>query len=179
MNVLMMEDRNLFIADTYVNPEPTTAQIAEMTLLAAEEIRRFGIIPKAALLSHSNFGTENTASAIKMRQAYALIRANAPELEVDGEMHGDAALNEDIRRDAFPNSNLTGNANLLVMPTLDAANIAFNLLKTASGSGVTIGPILLGSAKPVHILTPSATVRRIVNMAALTVAEILAKEHQA
>jgi malate dehydrogenase (oxaloacetate-decarboxylating)(NADP+) len=114
-----------------------------------------------------------------MRQAYALIRANAPELEVDGEMHGDAALNEEIRRDAFPNSNLTGNANLLVMPTLDAANIAFNLLKTASGSGVTIGPILLGSAKPVHILTPSATVRRIVNMTALTVAEILAKEHQA
>jgi malate dehydrogenase (oxaloacetate-decarboxylating)(NADP+) len=179
MNVLMTEDRNLFIADTYVNPEPTTAQIAEMTLLAAEEIRRFGIVPKAALLSHSNFGTENTASAIKMRQAYALIRANAPELEVDGEMHGDAALNEEIRRDAFPNSNLTGNANLLVMPTLDAANIAFNLLKTASGSGVTIGPILLGSAKPVHILTPSATVRRIVNMTALTVAEILAKEHQA
>ena len=99
MNVLMMEDRNLFIADTYVNPEPTTAQIAEMTLLAAEEIRRFGIVPKAALLSHSNFGTENTASAIKMRQAYALIRANAPELEVDGEMHGDAALNEEIRRE--------------------------------------------------------------------------------
>ncbi|MBH1971509.1 NADP-dependent malic enzyme [Moraxellaceae bacterium AER2_44_116] len=179
MNVLMTEDRNLFIADTYVNPEPTTAQIAEMTLLAAEEIRRFGIVPKAALLSHSNFGTENTASAIKMRQAYALIRANAPELEVDGEMHGDAALNEEIRRATFPNSNLTGNANLLVMPTLDAANIAFNLLKTASGSGVTIGPILLGAAKPVHILTPSATVRRIVNMAALTVAEILAKEHQA
>jgi malate dehydrogenase (oxaloacetate-decarboxylating)(NADP+) len=150
-----------------------------MTLLAAEEIRRFGIVPKAALLSHSNFGTENTASAIKMRQAYALIRANAPELEVDGEMHGDTALNEEIRHASFPNSNLTGNANLLVMPTLDAANIAFNLLKTASGSGVTIGPILLGAAKPVHILTPSATVRRIVNMAALTVAEILAKEHQA
>jgi len=179
MNVLMTEDRNLFIADTYVNPEPSSQQIAEMTLLAAEEIRRFGIVPKAALLSHSNFGTENTASAIKMRQAYALIRANAPELEVDGEMHGDAALNEEIRKATFPKSNLTGNANLLVMPTLDAANIAFNLLKTASGSGVTIGPILLGAAKPVHVLTPSATVRRIVNMVALTVAEILAKEPQA
>ena len=179
MNVLMTEDRNLFIADTYVNPEPSSQQIAEMTLLAAEEIRRFGIVPKAALLSHSNFGTENTASAVKMRQAYALIRANAPELEVDGEMHGDAALNEEIRKATFPKSNLTGNANLLVMPTLDAANIAFNLLKTASGSGVTIGPILLGAAKPVHVLTPSATVRRIVNMVALTVAEILAKESQA
>ncbi|PTQ89049.1 NADP-dependent malic enzyme [Agitococcus lubricus] len=176
MNVLMTEDRNLFIADTYVNPEPTSQQIAEMTLLAAEEVRRFGIVPKAALLSHSNFGTENTASAIKMRQAYALIRANAPDLEVDGEMHGDAALNEEIRKATFPKSNLTGNANLLVMPTLDAANIAFNLLKTASGSGVTIGPILLGAAKPVHVLTPSATVRRIVNMVALTVAEIIAKE---
>lgn len=179
MNVLMTEDRNLFIADTYVNPEPTSQQIAEMTLLAAEEVRRFGIVPKAALLSHSNFGTENTASAIKMRQAYALIRANAPDLEVDGEMHGDAALNEEIRKATFPKSNLTGNANLLVMPTLDAANIAFNLLKTASGSGVTIGPILLGAAKPVHVLTPSATVRRIVNMVALTVAEIIAKEPQA
>lgn len=178
MNVLMMEDRNLFIADTYVNPEPSSQQIAEMTLLAAEEIRRFGIAPKAALLSHSNFGTENTASAIKMRQAYSLIRANAPELEVDGEMHGDAALNEEIRQASFPNANLRGNANLLVMPTLDAANIAFNLLKTAYGNDVTIGPILLGAAKPVHILTPSATVRRLVNMTALTVAEILAKEAQ-
>ena len=176
LSCLILPAGALFIADTYVNPEPSTAQIAEMTLLAAEEIRRFGIVPKAALLSHSNFGTENTASAVKMRQAYALIKANAPELEVDGEMHGDAALNETIRQATFPKSNLTGNANLLVMPTLDAANIAFNLLKTASGSGVTIGPILLGAAKPVHILTPSATVRRIVNMTALTVAEIIARE---
>lgn len=173
MNVLMGQDRNMFIADTYVNPEPTTAQIAEMTLLAAEEIRRFGIEPKAALLSHSNFGTENTPSALKMRQAYALVKANAPELEVDGEMHGDSALSEEIRRTEFPNSSLTGNANLLVMPTLDAANIAFNLLKTTLGNDVTIGPILLGVAKPVHVLTPSATVRRIVNMTALTVAEII------
>jgi malate dehydrogenase (oxaloacetate-decarboxylating)(NADP+) len=136
------------------------------------------MLPKAALLSHSNFGTENTPSSEKMRHAFALIRANAPDLEVDGEMHGDAALNEEIRHAAFPKSRLTGNANLLVMPTLDAANIAFNLLKTSSGSGVTIGPILLGAAKPVHILTPSATVRRIVNMTALTVAEIIAKEQQ-
>jgi malate dehydrogenase (oxaloacetate-decarboxylating)(NADP+) len=178
MNVLMGEDRNMFIADTYVNPEPTTAQIAEMTLLAAEEIRRFGIIPKAALLSHSNFGTENTPSALKMRQAYALVKANAPELEVDGEMHGDSALSEEIRRTEFPNSSLTGNANLLVMPTLDAANIAFNLLKTTLGNDVTIGPILLGVAKPVHVLTPSATVRRIVNMTALTVAEIIGQQQQ-
>ena len=178
MNVLMGEDRNMFIADTYVNPEPTTAQIAEMTLLAAEEIRRFGIIPKAALLSHSNFGTENTPSALKMRQAYALVKANAPDLEVDGEMHGDSALSEEIRRTEFPNSSLTGNANLLVMPTLDAANIAFNLLKTTLGNDVTIGPILLGVAKPVHVLTPSATVRRIVNMTALTVAEIIGQEQQ-
>ena len=176
MNVLMGEDRNMFIADTYVNPEPTTAQIAEMTLLAAEEIRRFGIVPKAALLSHSNFGTENTPSALKMRQAYALVKANAPDLEVDGEMHGDSALSEEIRRTAFPNSSLKGNANLLVMPTLDAANIAFNLLKTTLGNDVTIGPILLGVAKPVHVLTPSATVRRIVNMTALTVAEIIGQE---
>jgi malate dehydrogenase (oxaloacetate-decarboxylating)(NADP+) len=176
MNVLMGEDRNMFIADTYVNPEPTTAQIAEMTLLAAEEIRRFGIVPKAALLSHSNFGTENTPSALKMRQAYALVKANAPDLEVDGEMHGDSALSEEVRRTAFPNSSLTGNANLLVMPTLDAANIAFNLLKTTLGNDVTIGPILLGVAKPVHVLTPSATVRRIVNMTALTVAEIIGQE---
>ncbi|MFO1390877.1 MAG: NADP-dependent malic enzyme [Agitococcus sp.] len=173
MNVLMGEDRNMFIADTYVNPEPTTAQIAEMTLLAAEEIRRFGIIPKAALLSHSNFGTENTPSALKMRQAYALVKANAPDLEVDGEMHGDSALSAEIRHKEFPNSSLTGNANLLVMPTLDAANIAFNLLKTTLGNDVTIGPILLGVAKPIHVLTPSATVRRIVNMTALTVAEII------
>ena len=137
-------------------------------MLCAEKIRRFGITPKAALLSHSSFGTSDHPSAQKMRDALALINARAPELEVDGEMHGDAALNESVRRAAFPNSRLVGEANLLLMPTLDAANIAFNLLKVASGAGVTLGPMLLGVAKPVHILTQSATVRRIVNMTALT-----------
>ncbi|RZU36830.1 malate dehydrogenase (oxaloacetate-decarboxylating)(NADP+) [Fluviicoccus keumensis] len=176
MNALILNDRTLFIADTYVNPDPTAQQIAEMTMLAAEEIRRFGMTPKVALLSHSSFGTSNTASAQKMRDAYAILSANAPELEVDGEMHGDAALDENVRHDTFPNSRLKGNANLLIMPTLDAANIAFNLLKTANGNGVTIGPILLGANQPVHILTSSATTRRIVNMTALTVAEAIANQ---
>jgi malate dehydrogenase (oxaloacetate-decarboxylating)(NADP+) len=141
-----------------------------MTLLAAEEVKRFGLTPKVALLSASNFGSVDIPSAAKMRRALQLITERAPQLEVDGEMHGDAALSEEIRLRVFPRSRLRGEANLLVMPTLDAANIAFNLLKTASGGGVTIGPILLGAARPVHILTPSATVRRIVNMTAVTVA---------
>jgi malate dehydrogenase (oxaloacetate-decarboxylating)(NADP+) len=141
-----------------------------MTLLAAEEVRRFGLTPKVALLSASNFGSVDIPSAAKMRRALQLITERAPQLEVDGEMHGDAALSEEIRLRVLPRSRLRGEANLLVMPTLDAANIAFNLLKTASGGGVTIGPILLGAARPVHILTPSATVRRIVNMTAVTVA---------
>jgi len=168
MNAVLLPSRTVFIADTYVNPDPSAAQIAEIAVLCAEEIRRFGITPKAALLSHSSFGTSDHPSAQKMRDALALINARAPELEVDGEMHGDAALNESVRRAAFPNSRLVGEANLLLMPTLDAANIAFNLLKVASGAGVTLGPMLLGVAKPVHILTQSATVRRIVNMTALT-----------
>src|ERR1700740_3285632 len=142
-----------------------------MTLLAAEEVRRFGLAPKAALLSASNFGSVDIPSAAKMRRALQLITERAPQLEVDGEMHGDAALSEEIRLRVFPRSRLRGEADLLVMPTLDAANIAFNLLKTAAGGGVTIGPILLGAARPVHILTPSATVRRIVNMTALAVAD--------
>lgn len=171
MNLLMLPDRNLFICDTYVNPDPSAEELADMTILAAEEVRRFGLIPKVALLSHSSFGSENTASAAKMRRTFQLLSEMAPELEVEGEMHGDAALSEEIRHDAFPNSRLKGAANLLIMPNIDAANIAFNLLKTAAGSGVTVGPILLGAAKPVHILTPSATMRRIVNMTALTVAE--------
>ena len=171
MNLLMMEDRNLFICDTYVNPDPTAEELADMTLLAAEEVRRFGLIPKVALLSHSSFGSEDTPSAAKMRKCYRILQEIAPELEVDGEMHGDAALNEEIRLQAFPNSRLKGSANLLIMPNVDAGNIAFNLLKTAAGNGVTVGPILLGAAAPVHILTSSATVRRIVNMTALTVAE--------
>ena len=169
MNAVMLPDRTLFIADTYVNIDPTAEDIAEITLLAAEEIRRFGIIPKVALLSHSSFGSSSHPQAKKMQAALALITAKSPDLEVEGEMHGDAALDEEVRARAFPNSRLKGQANLLIMPTVDAANIAFNLLKSASGGGVTLGPILLGVAKPVHILTPSSTVRRIVNMTALTV----------
>ncbi|MDE2357941.1 MAG: NADP-dependent malic enzyme, partial [Betaproteobacteria bacterium] len=171
MNAVLMPGRTVFIADTYVNPDPTAVQLAEIAVLCAAEIRRFGITPKAALLSHSSFGTSDHPSAQKMRDALALINERAPDLEIDGEMHGDAALNESVRQAVFPNSRLVGDANLLIMPTLDAANIAFNLLKVASGAGVTLGPILLGVAKPVHILTPSATVRRIVNMTALTVVD--------
>ncbi|HEY3180253.1 MAG TPA: NADP-dependent malic enzyme [Casimicrobiaceae bacterium] len=171
MNAVLLPNRTIFIADTYVNSDPTAEQLAEITLLAADEIRRFGVTPNVALLSHSSFGTSDLPCAKKMRYALALIRAQAPDLEVDGEMHGDAALNESVRRAVFPNSRLKGEANLLIMPTLDAANISFNLLKVASGGGVTLGPILLGVAKPVHILTQSATVRRIVNMTALTVVD--------
>jgi malate dehydrogenase (oxaloacetate-decarboxylating)(NADP+) len=171
MNAVILPDRTLFIADTYVNADPTAEQIAEITLLAAEEIRRFGITPKVALLSHSSFGSSAHPQAQKMQSAVALINAMEPELEVDGEMHGDAALSAEVRDRVFPNSRLKGDANLLIMPTLDAANISFNLLKAAAGSGVTLGPILLGVSKPAHILTPSATVRRIVNMTALTVVD--------
>lgn len=172
MNALMLEGRNLFIADTYVNENPTALQLAEMTLLAAEEVRRFGLTPKVALLSHSSFGSGDGETAQKMRETFRILSTIAPDLEVEGEMHGDAALSEEIRLAEFPNARYKGSANLLIMPTMDAANIAFNLLKTASGNNVTIGPILLGAAKPVHVLTPTATPRRIVNMTALTVAEI-------
>jgi malate dehydrogenase (oxaloacetate-decarboxylating)(NADP+) len=178
MNVVMMPGRTVFICDTYVNPDPDADQIAEMTLLAAEEIKRFGIVPKAALLSASNFGSLKTGPAAKMRQARELIAQRAPDLEIEGEMHGDAALSEVIRLRVFPNSRLRGEANLLIMPSLDAANISFNLLKTAAGGGVTVGPILLGAARPVHVLTPSATVRRIVNMTALAVADANAPRGQ-
>jgi malate dehydrogenase (oxaloacetate-decarboxylating)(NADP+) len=142
-----------------------------MTALATEEIRRFGLTPRVALVSHSSFGTSDAPSAEKMRTALALIRDRMPELEVEGEMHGDAALSEEVRSKAFPNSRLKGEANLLVMPSLDAANISFNLLKTVGGYGITVGPILLGASKPVHILTPTATVRRIINMTALAVVD--------
>ncbi|HKC42526.1 MAG TPA: NADP-dependent malic enzyme [Burkholderiales bacterium] len=169
MNALILPKRTVFICDTYVNFDPTAEQVAEMTILAAEEVRRFGLTPKIALLSHSNFGTSERPTAVKMRQALELIARRAPDLEVEGEMHGDAALSDDVRAHVFPRSRLKGDANLLIMPTLDAANIAFNLLKTAAADGVTIGPILLGCARPAHVLTPSATVRRIVNMTALTV----------
>jgi malate dehydrogenase (oxaloacetate-decarboxylating)(NADP+) len=171
MNAVILPKRTVFIADTYVNVDPTAEQIAELTLLCADEIRRFGITPKVALLSHSSFGSSPHPQAKKMQAALALLNLMDPELEVDGEMHGDAALNEEIRMRAFPNSRLKGEANLLIMPTVDAANISFNLLKASAGGGVTLGPILLGVAKPVHILTPSATVRRIVNMTALTVVD--------
>jgi malate dehydrogenase (oxaloacetate-decarboxylating)(NADP+) len=178
MNAVILPSRTVFICDTYVTPDPDAEHIAEMTLLAAEELKRFGLTAKIALLSASNFGSVDIPSAAKMRKALGLITERAPELEIEGEMHGDAALSEEIRLKVFPRSQLRGEANLLVMPTLDAANIAFNLLKTAAGGGVTIGPILLGAARPVHILTPSASVRRIVNMTALTVADANAPRGQ-
>ena len=171
MNGLMLPGRTVFLVDTHVNLDPTAEELAEITVLAAEEMRRFGIAPKVALLSHSNFGTSNCASAMKMRQVLSILREKKPWLEVDGEMHGDAALDEETRRNVMPNSALKGEANLLVFPSMESANISYNLLKTAAGGNVAIGPILLGCAKPVHILTPSATVRRIVNMAALTVVD--------
>jgi malate dehydrogenase (oxaloacetate-decarboxylating)(NADP+) len=171
MNGLILPGRQVFIVDTHVNHDPTAEQLAEITVLAAEEMRRFGVQPKAALLSHSNFGSSNFPSAVKMREALALVQQRAPWLEIDGEMHGDAALDATHRREIMPRSTLAGEANLLVMPDIDAANISYNLLKTAAGGGIAVGPVLLGAAKPVHILTPSATVRRIVNMAALTVAD--------
>src|SRR3989344_1419673 len=171
MNGLMLPGRQVFLVDTHVNYDPTPQELAEITALAAEEMMRFGVKPKAALLSHSNFGTSNHPSAVKMRQTLELLRQQAPWLEVDGEMHGDVALDGKARAALMPSSELTGDANLLVFPNIDAANIAYNLLKTAAGGGIAIGPVLLGAAKPVHILTPSATVRRIVNMTALTVAD--------
>ena len=171
MNGLILPGRQIFLVDTHVNYDPTAEQLAEITVLAAEEMLRFGVSPKAALLSHSSFGSSNQPSAVKMREALALIQARAPWLECDGEMHGDAALDPVARHELMPRSTLTGEANLLVLPNIDAANISYNLLKTAAGGGIAIGPVLLGAAKPAHILTPSATVRRIVNMTALTVAD--------
>jgi malate dehydrogenase (oxaloacetate-decarboxylating)(NADP+) len=171
MNGLVLPGRQVVLVDTHVNYDPTAEQIAEIAQLAAEEMNRFGVRPKVALLSHSNFGSSNHASAVKMREALALLRARAPELEADGEMHGDCAIDAS-QRPAMPDSMLHGDANLLVCPNIDAANIAYNLLKTAAGNNVAIGPVLLGAAQPVHIMTASATVRRIVNMTALTVADI-------
>jgi malate dehydrogenase (oxaloacetate-decarboxylating)(NADP+) len=171
MNGLVLPERQLFLVDTHINYDPTAAQLAEITVMAAEEMMRFGIKPKVALLSHSNFGGSSQPSAIKMRDTLALLRVQAPWLEVDGEMHGDVALDGKSRAALMPHSTLVGDANLLVLPNLDAANIAYNLLKTAAGGNIAIGPVLLGAAKPVHILTASTTVRRIVNMTALTVAD--------
>ena len=171
MNGLLLPDRQVFLVDTHINYDPTAEQLCEITIMAAEEMRRFGLQPKAALLSHSNFGTSSHESALKMRETLALLKKKAPWLEVDGEMHGDVALDGNERARLIPDTTLIGNANLLVLPNLDAANIAYNLLKTAAGGNIAIGPVLLGAAKPVHILTASATVRRIVNMTALTVAD--------
>ncbi|MFZ2986738.1 NADP-dependent malic enzyme [Ideonella sp.] len=171
MNGLILPSRQIFLVDTHVNYDPTAEQLAEITILAAEEMLRFGIQPKVALLSHSNFGSSNQPSAIKMRDTLALVQKTAPWLEIDGEMHGDAALDASYRHELMPRSTLKGEANLLVCPNIDAANISYNLLKTTAGGGIAIGPVLLGAAKPVHILTPSATVRRVVNMTALTVAD--------
>ena len=171
MNGLMLPGRQIFVVDTHVNYDPTAAQLAEITVMAAEEMVRFGLKPKVALLSHSNFGTSNQPSAVKMRDTLELLRSQAPWLEVDGEMHGDVALDGAMRKLLMPHSTLSGDANLLVLPNIDAANISYNLLKTAAGGNIAIGPMLLGAAKPVHILTASTTVRRLVNMAALTVAD--------
>jgi malate dehydrogenase (oxaloacetate-decarboxylating)(NADP+) len=174
MNALMLDKHTLFITDTFVNEEPSAEALASIALMAAAEMRRFGLPPKVAFVSHSIFGSSSRASAQRMRAAHALFRAQAPEIECDGEMHGDAALSESVRRGYLPETTLSGSANLLVLPNLDAANILFNVLKMTGGGGVTVGPMLLGAAKPVHILTPSATVRRIVNMTALAVADVAA-----
>jgi malate dehydrogenase (oxaloacetate-decarboxylating)(NADP+) len=171
MNGLMLPGRQVFLVDTHVNYDPTPEELCEITVMAAEEMLRFGLEPKAALLSHSSFGSSDEPSAVKMRRTLALLREQAPWLEADGEMHGDVALDPVARQALMPNSTLKGPANLLVLPNIDAANIAYNLLKTAAGGNIAIGPVLLGADKPVHILTASATVRRIVNMTALTVAD--------
>ncbi|EOJ6002740.1 NADP-dependent oxaloacetate-decarboxylating malate dehydrogenase [Cronobacter sakazakii] len=171
MNALLLPSGNTFIADTYVNDEPTPEQLAEITVMAAETVRRFGIEPKVALLSHSNFGSSDSPAASKMRETLQLVRERAPELMIDGEMHGDAALVESIRNDRMPDSPLKGSANILIMPNVEAARISYNLLRVSSSEGVTVGPVLMGVAKPVHVLTPIASVRRIVNMVALAVVE--------
>ncbi|MDF9787661.1 NADP-dependent malic enzyme [Polynucleobacter sphagniphilus] len=171
MSGLILPGRQVFLVDTHINLDPTAEQLAELTLMAASEMRKLGIVPKVALLSHSNFGSSNAPSAIKMREVLALIQKADPALEIDGEMHGDSALDATIRAGAVTSSSLQGDANLLVMPNMDAANISYNLLKTAAGNGIAIGPLLLGVAKPIHILTPAATVRRIVNVTTLAVVE--------
>jgi malate dehydrogenase (oxaloacetate-decarboxylating)(NADP+) len=174
MNALMLEEHNLFITDTFINEQPSAEELAAIALMAAEEVRRFGLPPKVAFLSHSMFGTSHRPSAQRVRAARDLFVARSPEIECDGEMHGDAALSESIRRNILPDSTLSGAANVLVLPNIDAANILFNVLKMTSGKGVTVGPILLGAAAPVHILTPSASMRRVVNMTALAVADAAA-----
>ena len=171
MNGVLLPGRQLFLVDTHVNVDPSAEQLTEITIAAAEQVRRFGLKPRAALLSHSNFGSSNEPGAVKMREVLGRVREQAPWLEIDGEMHGDVALDSGMRRALMPDSTLKGDADLLILPGIDAANIAYNLLKTAAGGNIAIGPVLLGAAKPVHILTASATVRRIVNMTALAVAD--------
>jgi malate dehydrogenase (oxaloacetate-decarboxylating)(NADP+) len=172
MNALMLPERTLFIADTFVNEQPSAEELADIAMMAAAEVRRFGLPPKVAFVSHSMFGSSSRESARRMRQAHLLFKERAPaDIESDGEMQGDAALSESVRHDFLPESTLTGSANLLVLPNLDAANILFNVLKMTGGQGVTVGPMLLGAARPAHILTPSATVRRVVNMTAVAVAD--------
>jgi malate dehydrogenase (oxaloacetate-decarboxylating)(NADP+) len=174
MNVLILPERQLVMVDTHVNENPNATELAAITVMAAEEMRRFGLSPRAALLSASNFGSSNSESAQKMRAALELVKKLDPTLEIDGEMHGDTALDSKLRHAIMPDSTLTGDANLLVAPNIDAANIAYNLVKTAAGNGIAVGPILLGCDRAVHILTPSATVRRIVNMTALCVVDAVA-----
>jgi malate dehydrogenase (oxaloacetate-decarboxylating)(NADP+) len=171
LNALMLDQRTLFIADTFVNEDPDAEQLASIAMMAAEEVRRFGLPPKVAFLSHSMYGSSNRKSAVKMRLAHELFCKMAPHVECDGELHGDAALSQHMRDAALMDHKLDGEANILICPNLDAANILFNVLKVTGGNGVTVGPILLGSAAAAHVLTPSATVRRVVNMTALAVAD--------
>ena len=175
LSLVVLPQGSYFLCDTHVKVDPSAAQIAGMVRLAAQEVRRFGIEPKIALLSHSNFGTRNSESARKMRKAVAILHDSDPDLEVEGEMHADAAVNAGIRERVFPNSRLSGNANLLVAPSLDAANIAFNLLKTV-GEGLSVGPMLLGMAAPVHIVTQSVSTRGVVNMTAYAVVDAQGRE---
>jgi malate dehydrogenase (oxaloacetate-decarboxylating)(NADP+) len=177
LNALMLEQRTLFIADTFVNEDPDAAHLASIAVMAADEVKRFGLPPKVAFLSHSNYGSSNRKSAVKMRLAHELFCQLAPDVESDGELHGDAALSEDMRHTALMDSKLHGEANILICPNLDAANILFNILKVTSGHGVTVGPILLGAAASAHVLTPSSTVRRVVNMTALAVANAVQFAH--
>jgi malate dehydrogenase (oxaloacetate-decarboxylating)(NADP+) len=176
LSALILQSGALFMCDTHVNLDPSAEQIAEMTELAATAVAGFGVVPKVALLSHSSFGSSKSAAARKMRDALALLRVRAPDLEIDGEMHADAALSEVIRGRALPGSSLTGTANLLILPNLDAANIAFNLLKTAA-DGLPVGPLLLGTSAPAHVLVPSVTARGIVNMSALASIEVLRRQN--
>lgn len=176
LNALILPDANIFLCDTHINPDPTACQVAEMTLLAAEELRRFGIAPKVALLSHSNFGSNNCPSAVKMREAYKLVKARDPNLEIEGEIHGDVAISEELRRIYMPHSTFKGSANLFIMPNVEAANITFNMIKTLM-SAISIGPLLLGAARPAHILTPAVTPRGIVNITAI--ATVGAQIHEA